>query len=147
MKYYFILIPLILLLSIGCSSQKNTNNKTQTILNQNPLNIYYNAKTRGQLKRIHIINNSITYTTLKEKKHIVLSSKTKNELTEIINNLNLEKLKFLKSPTNKRMFDGAMHTFIKITKDNTAYTSANFDHGHPPETLSPLVNLIMTLIK
>ena len=134
---------------ISCVSQKSAKKastlNTNDTLNNNTLEIRYEARTRGNAVLLQVLENTLTYKTKKEKKTLKLTTENKKKINTLLENLDMENLKNLKSPTNKRMFDGAMIATLKIKKDDKEYSSSNFDHGHPPIELQSLVNLLIKI--
>jgi hypothetical protein len=59
----------------------------------------------------------------------------------------LEELPNLKSPTEKRFYDGAAVANFKITFKGKTYESTAFDHGNPPVQIEKLVTIITDLAK
>lgn len=53
----------------------------------------------------------------------------------------------LKSPTEKRFYDGAAVANLKITFKGKTYESIAFDHGNPPVEIEKLVTIITDLAK
>jgi len=70
-----------------------------------------------------------------------------NALQKGSNRIALTEIKTLQSPTNKRQFDGAMFANLKLITEDTAYTSAPFDHGQPPAMLKVVVDSLVNFMK
>ena len=130
--------PFLLLLMVfffNCNAQSTSNNKV--------LKITYNAETRGSFINVLFENKNITF-----KKNN--STKT-NQLTEIENEaiinalkeINLTEINSLKAPSDNRFSDGALSAKFIITKDDSVYTSSEFDHDNPPEELKYLFSLLI----
>ena len=53
------------------------------------------------------------------------------------------KLSSLKAPTEKRFYDGAPITNLRITKNKEVYQTTDFDGGFPPKEIENLVNVLL----
>jgi hypothetical protein len=60
-------------------------------------------------------------------------------------NWNLEKVKDLKWPTEKRYYDGAAFANIIFESKGIKYPANGFDHGFPPSEIEKLVTKITKL--
>jgi len=135
---------------MSCASQKKTNTPTHTTntsTSNKILDISYEARSRGGSKTVHILENVCTYKTRKENRSITLSSEERKNIIKAISKIDLEKMKTLKSPTNKRISDGAMHATLKVKEGTKQYNSSNFDDGYPPAELKSLVDLLMKIVE
>ena len=65
----------------------------------------------------------------------------------MFNDINLEEIKDLKSPTEKRFYDGAAIANLKITYQGTTFETPSFDHGFPPVEIKKLVTKINSFVK
>ncbi|MES2863273.1 MAG: hypothetical protein V4666_04085 [Bacteroidota bacterium] len=121
------------------------NNKTQS----NVPTIYYEASTRGFFTAIKV-ENRILYTT-KERDFKEYSNKIEISdadwavISELATAVDLEKVKDLKWPTEKRHYDGAAHANIIFEYKGVKYPANGFDHGFPPVEIEKLVNKITKL--
>jgi hypothetical protein len=57
----------------------------------------------------------------------------------------LDKVKDLKWPTEKRFYDGAPHANITFVNKGVEYSTNGFDGGFPPKEIADLVNKIVEL--
>ncbi|MCH3884235.1 hypothetical protein [Tenacibaculum aquimarinum] len=137
-KTYIILILISTLTFINCSSSKKAVISSEVI---------YDAHTRGRFEKITLTSDNLTYKTRQNSEIITISEEQKNSLNKEISKIELNKIDKLTAPTNKRLHDGAMHTFISIKQGEELYTSITFDDTNPPAELLPLCNLIKSFIK
>jgi methyltransferase-like protein len=127
----------ILFILMNCASQRTSNFKE----------IIYDATTRGRSKKITITDGFVQYKTHQESSSFKLTKYQQEKITEAISKIDLTKINRLKSPTNKRLFDGAMHTFIAIKSNSKEYTSNSFDDTNPPTELKNLCDLLLSFIQ
>lgn len=127
------LLILALICSTSCASQKSSDEIT----------INYKATTRGSNISIEVtskifkkIENGTEFTTK-------TSSSYWNELTSLINELKLEEIESFEPPSNKRLYDGALHAVLTITINNKSFNSQTFDHGNPPKELKKLLEKVL----
>lgn len=109
--------------------------------------VTYSAKSRGGSKNITVVNGSVYFKTHTKTKTFFITQLQKESLKETISKLKLEEIGTLKVPSNRRAFDGAMHTRISIQLNNKTYISSDFDHDNPPKMLQPLVDLLESFIQ
>jgi len=69
------------------------------------------------------------------------------EIIAAFQEVSLEELPNLKSPTEKRFYDGAAVANLKITFKGKTYESVAFDHGNPPVEIEKLVTIVTDLAK
>ena len=110
--------------------------------------IEYEALSRGSFLQIKIDKDHIEKTTDRDVKDVI-SKKCSNDdwkaILSLLKSIDIEKIGALKSPTEKRLFDGAPHAQLKITSTTKTYTSGGFDHGAPPQEIEPLITTILML--
>ena len=58
--------------------------------------------------------------------------------------INLDEIQNLKSPTEKRFYDGAAIGTLRITYEGKLYETQAFDHGNPPLEIEKFVNKIVS---
>lgn len=68
-------------------------------------------------------------------------------LQKISKTINVEGLDTLKSPSNRRAFDGASHAVIWVYTNDSIYKSASFDGGNPNLKIKTLVDSIVQIAK
>ena len=67
------------------------------------------------------------------------------EIVSLTKEIELDKVKDLKWPTEKRYYDGAAHANIIFISEGVEYPANGFDHGFPPVEIEKLVNTILKL--
>lgn len=137
------LLFLTLFLGKGCSNEAKQDIASATI--------EYVANTRGFYQKIIIEKQMVTITEDRTGKEKVEPTKISDadwkELIDLFQEVSLDEIKDLKSPTEKRFYDGAAIANLKITYQGTTYTAASFDHGFPPFEIKRLVNKINSFSK
>ena len=139
-----------LLIMMSCASQKTKEtsmSKKNEVSSNKVLEVCYEARSRGSIKQVQLIGNTCVYKNNTESKKVILSSKDEKELKRLLSLLEVEEIKYLKAPTDKRMIDGSMHAVVKIKEGVEEYSSANFDDGNPPVELQPLVDFLMKIVQ
>ena len=108
--------------------------------------IEYVANTRGFYQKILIQNGVVTVLRDREGNDnptpTKLSENDKKELLAGFQEIELDEMANLKSPTEKRFYDGAAIAYLKITYKEKTYESAHFDHGNPPVEIEKLVTKV-----
>ncbi len=122
-------------------------NKTQTTVPT----IYYEANTRGYALFCKV-ENQVLYSTrdrdFKAYSHEVkISDADWKEISALANAVDLEKVKDMKWPTEKRYYDGAAHANIIFESKGVKYPANGFDHEFPPVEVEKLVNKILSLVE
>lgn len=125
----------------SCAAQKKDTNIM--IINE----ITLKSITRGNFENIFIKNNHLSHNSPSKNKNFTLTKKDKQAIKKLISKINLETIATLKAPTEKRLYDGAMHTTISITVNGKNYTSNSFDHDAPPKQLKDLTNLLRSYLQ
>lgn len=128
------LLILALLCSSSCASQKTSDDVT----------ISYNASTRGSNISLEITSKIFRKIENGNEFSTQTSSSLWNELTSLISALKLENIESFEAPSDKRLYDGALHAVLKITVNNKSFISQTFDHGNPPKELKPLLDKLFT---
>lgn len=123
-----------ILLSLRCSSQNAIQDES--------LEIRYQAKTRGVSKMISFQRGVIQSDSNGEIKTVVLSNDQINQIYKTIASINLKAINSLESPTKKRYTDGALFASLSIQTKEGNYTSNEFDDGVPPDELKPIYELL-----
>ncbi|MEO8253262.1 MAG: hypothetical protein ABI554_02660 [Flavobacterium sp.] len=135
------LLFLTIFLGKGCDGDIKQNIKTAQLV--------YTAQTRGFSQEIIIEKKRVSIT--ENRKAEAVKTKIKNadwkELIALFEEVNLEEIKNLKAPTEKRFYDGAAIANLKITYEGKVYESQSFDHGFPPEGIKKIVNKINSFVK
>lgn len=135
------LLFLTIFLSKGCDGDAQKKLEAAQLI--------YTANSRGFHQEI-IIENHIASIRKDRKGRAVQTKITDADWKELINlfkEINLEKIKDLKSPTEKRFYDGAAIANLKVNYEGKNYESQSFDHGFPPLELKKLVTKINSFAK
>ncbi|WP_369765940.1 hypothetical protein [Flavobacterium sp. WC2429] len=137
------LLFLTLFLGKGCEGDKKQDIETAVI--------EYVANTRGFYQKITIEKQMVFISNDRSGKEKIEPTKISDtdwkELIDLFQDVNLDEIKDLKSPTEKRLYDGAAIANIKITYKGISYESPSFDHGFPPFEIKKLVNKINSFAK
>lgn len=110
--------------------------------------IEYESLSRGSFLQIKINKDHIEKTTDRDVKDIISKKCSDDDwktILSLLKTIDIEKIDALKSPTEKRFFDGAPHAQLKITSATKTYISGGFDHGAPPQEIQPLITTILAL--
>ena len=142
MKIYA-LILLTIFLSKGCGSDEQIDMKSAVV--------EYTATSRGFFQKVTVKNQEVFVTKDRNSSEIGTATKISDadwkELVTDFQAINLEEMSNLKSPTEKRFYDGAAIANLNITFNDKIYKSQSFDHGFPPAEIEKLVNKINALVK
>jgi hypothetical protein len=111
--------------------------------------IEYTANTRGFYQKITVQDHKLLITKDRAGKEapqsITISKSDWEALVMDFQDIDLEGLPTLKSPSEKRFYDGAAIASFKITYKGKTYQTENFDHGNPPAEIEKLVEKINAL--
>jgi hypothetical protein len=122
-----------------------SNNETKSTIPT----IYYEATSRGIFLSIKVENQTLYVSRTRDFKEyedkIAISDADWKEISALANAVDLEKVKDLKWPTEKRYYDGAAHANIIFELKGIKYPANGFDHGFPPAEVEKLVNKITKL--
>lgn len=139
----FTMIFLSLFLSRSCSSQTKNDLKLTVIT--------YTASTRGFYQKTTIQDQIVAVSKDRSGTEKPVATKILDkdweELLGYFETINLDELKILKAPTQKRFHDGAAIANLKVTYKDKTYQTTSFDHGYPPETIQKLVDKINSFTK
>ncbi|NAS31735.1 hypothetical protein GTQ40_12180 [Flavobacteriaceae bacterium R38] len=133
-------VMLILFAVKGCAQSSK--------IDESAIEIEYMAYSRGGFQSVVINSDFIKEKSQRGQEDYISRKYSKKDWKKILNYLaaiDLEALKNLEAPTQKRLFDGAMHASLKIIYKDKTYQSGSFDHGTPPEEIKPLVDHILSL--
>ncbi|MFA9192518.1 hypothetical protein AAGV28_14160 [Flavobacterium sp. FZUC8N2.13] len=135
------LLLLTLFLGKGCENKAKQNIETAQIT--------YTANTRGYYQEISIEKQIVSIKTDRKEEavQIKIYDDDWKELVEIFQEVDLEEIKDLKSPTEKRFYDGAAIANLKINYEGKSYESQSFDHGFPPYEIKKIVTKINSFAK
>lgn len=122
-----------------------SNNTTQSTVPT----IYYEATSRGVFLSIKVENQVLYVSKERDFKDysdkIQISDADWKEISTLAKAVDLDKVKDLKWPTEKRYYDGAPHANIIFESKGVKYPANGFDHGFPPVQIEKLVNKITKL--
>jgi hypothetical protein len=134
---------LSLILGKSCTSQAQKES-INTVLE-------YTANTRGFYQKITIQNQMLSISKDRNstgtEEQTKISDKDWQELIADYKAVNLDSLATLKSPTKKRLHDGAAIANFKISTNDTTYETSSFDHGNPQLEIKKLVDKITSFAK
>ena len=135
------LLLLTIFLGKGCEGNTKQNIETAQII--------YTANTRGYFQEISIEKHVISEKNDRKGKAVQtkISDADWKELVQLFQEVELDEIKDLKSPTEKRFYDGAAIANLKINYDGKSYESQSFDHGFPPYEIKKIVTKINSLAK
>ena len=141
MKKFLILSTLILTL-LACSGIKSSSKESAPT-------IFYEANTRGFFLALKV-ENQVIYTSNERdfkaySNKIEISDTDWKEISTLVKAVDLEKVKDLKWPTEKRYYDGAAFANIIFESKGVKYPANGFDHGFPPAEIEKLVTKITKL--
>jgi hypothetical protein len=138
----FLLLSTLILTVLACSGSKNFSKETVPT-------IYYEASTRGYFLSLKVENKVIyIYKDRNSKEYsdkLVLSEEEWSEISILVKAVDLEKVKDLKWPTEKRYYDGAAFANIIFESKGVKYPANGFDHGFPPAEIEKIVTKITKL--
>lgn len=122
-------------------------NKTQSTVPT----IYYEATTRGYSLSCKVENQLLYSTRERDFKdysdEVKISDADWKEISALAKAVDLERVKDMKWPTEKRYYDGAPHANIIFEANGVKYPANGFDHGFPPVEVEKLVNKILSLVQ
>lgn len=140
---FVVLIILGLFLNKSCEGQTK-NDLKETVLE-------YTATSRGFYNKIRVQNQLISISNDRDNKEKIigtqLANQDWNELIGYFNQINLDSLPLLKSPSKQRFHDGAAIAHFEITHKGKKYTTTSFDHRNPPEHIKKIVTKLNTFVK
>ncbi|GAA4233555.1 hypothetical protein GCM10022291_10880 [Postechiella marina] len=118
------------------------------VVNQN-LTLEYTTSNRGTYKAIKIDKMGV-YTSSKRNAKPLFTKHSKTQwqlLLKLTEDINLNAMTNLDSPSVKHQFDGAPLAHFKITKEGKTYQTKAFDHGNPLPEIEQLVKEILSISK
>jgi hypothetical protein len=123
----------------------------QLVFSQERINEFafeYEAISRGFYQKIKVKKGTLFFSEdriVKKSSTLKLNNKQWNKILELVDEIKLKNLSSLKAPSEKRKFDGAAHSKLKVLYKDDLYESPSFDHGNPPLEIKGLVNYIIEL--
>lgn len=143
MKKYLAILIFTVMAAVGCSSTKDSPQKTDIT------QIKYRAITRGAEKGVTIArgNINVSETRLGGKNisaSYPISVENWNRLVAMAQKADpVKKLGTYEAPSKKHQFDGAMAANLIISVGDTHYSSVTFDDGNPPAEIKALVDEVI----
>ena len=133
---------------VSCKSMRNK--EKANVLNTENKNIVfeYEASTRGSFKKVIVKEDAILTTFERDGSKFStqkMSKDTWKQLMTLVNKIELEKMKSLKSPSNERATDRVPSGKLTIINQEKTFFSDFFDHGNPPPKIAALTNMIVDL--
>lgn len=115
------------------------------------MKIEFTSMTRGFSKQIVATKDSLIATTsgrgaASQDRKVKMRSQDWDKVIAAMDGVMLSEIPDLKSPTEKRIFDGARHSTITITTTATT-VSHSFDDEQPNEKLQKLLKELIKLEK
>ncbi|MFL0353369.1 META domain-containing protein [Xanthomarina sp. GH4-25] len=109
--------------------------------------IEYTAQTRGFYNHYIFENGSLSIQKDRTTFPVIktCSQEDINILIREVEAIDLEKLKTLKAPTEKRFVDAAAIAVLKVTYQGETYQTPEFDNGEPNTYISSLVTSLLGL--
>jgi len=110
--------------------------------------ITYKALSRGTFEYVQVSKSKVITTTDRNLKIMdphTCEAKDWDEISKLLKAVDVEHLDQLKAPTGKRLFDGAAHATLSITKGDVEIMTPSFDHGFPPKEIEALVNKVLSI--
>ena len=139
MKKTTLLIFANCFLFFSCSSSKHIDRFQK---------IQYKSITRGYSTQILIQGDTLKYfENNNETLSLIISKEVKNSLNKLLKKSHPETIGFIKAPSNKFQYDGAMYTTLEVIWNGKNYKSNGFDDDNPPKKLSPFINFLLALVK
>ena len=135
------LLLLTIFLGKGCEDNVKQNIEAARIT--------YTANTRGYYQEIIIEKHIASVKNDRKGKAVKtkISDADWKELVKLFKEVDLDEIKDLKSPTEKRFYDGAAIANLKINYEGKSYESQSFDHGFPPYEIKKIVTKINSFAK
>jgi len=138
MKISFLAFVILLFSANDCSNHEN----------QNINSISYETFTRGSSTVYKISNRIMKITSTgvnKSESSKELSSEEWKMLVQELEEVKVSKINQLKTSTDERASDAALHAILSVRKNDTIYKTNSFDHGNAPKEINPLVEAILRL--
>lgn len=153
MKAIFTILVTFLITITSCNCQKDSVSSNLTTSETNMQNempiIKYEANSRGLALNVKVENQVVYVSRVRDFKDyeekIKISDADWKEIVTLTKAVDLDKVKDLKWPTEKRFYDGAAHANITFISGGVEYPASGFDHGYPPVEIEKLVNKILKL--
>lgn len=139
----------------SCKCKKSITENTavssqeSTVLLQKDIlpNIIYQETARGSHRKISISEGTIYVVSAQGAKPVywMLNKADNQNLLELFQKIDLDKINTLKSPTEKRFYDGAPIANLTFSTKKNTYISSDFDGGFPPKEINAFVNALIEI--
>lgn len=107
----------------------------------------YSVKSRGYFNEVMVDSTSVVIQTNETLGSFDIPDGLWRDLTDTMNELDLNLLKELKPPSDDRDRDAALAAKLKVKAGNKTYYSPDFDRGNPPEEIRELIEVMEKLLK
>lgn len=116
---------------------------------QNELVLEYTEETRGAYRQIKATKNNISTLTERDGTPTVkpITESQWQNITKLLEQLNVDGFSELKAPSNKRFADAALMARLKVSKGENTYTTPDFDNNNPMSEIKELVEQLKELSK
>lgn len=146
-------ILVLLVTTKECKSTKeqaldDSNAKNTEMILQSDMKVVYEAQSRGGFEHISISKDVVLISSDRYLKEVATYKCDENDwkaIYELLESIDTNTLSSLKAPTDKRLFDGAPHATLKLSKGDDEISTPTFDHGHPPKEIEALVNKVLSI--
>lgn len=109
----------------------------------------YEAMSRGYFTKIVFQNDKVTIAkdrnNAEKGESIKVSPSEAAELNKLLKAIKPQSLPDLKSPTEKRFYDGAAHANLTIVQNGETFVGGGFDHGFPPAEIEKFVSKLISI--
>lgn len=133
----------------GIKSTKETNVIENGVKESSIPTILYEANARNFVLKLKVENQILYINRHRDiigyESQIKISDNDWKEITDLVKNVDLNKVKDLKWPTEMRYYDGAADANVTFISNGIEYPAKGFDHGHPPLEIENLINKIVKL--
>ncbi|MGG8497179.1 hypothetical protein ACQY1Q_12240 [Tenacibaculum sp. TC6] len=135
MKQIFKLTSILFLMIVSCGyAQEGAKDFDE---------IVYNEFTRGSFSIITVTKNKASFKGKNSEKSVEVSKVKRDELSKLLGKIDLESIKNLDTPTEKRASDRSMHANVTIKIGDKSYTSVTFDADNPPKELKEIIKTVL----
>ena len=133
----------------GIKSTKETNVIENGVKESSIPTILYEANARNFVLKLKVENQILYINRHRDiigyESQIKISDNDWKEITDLVKNVDLNKVKDLKWPTEMRYYDGAADANVTFISNGIEYPAKGFDHSHPPLEIENLINKIVKL--
>ncbi len=144
MKFAILICSLYaIVLSCKPSPAKSTSKQAS----HNIVAIEYTATSRSNYASIKATARKVFVTLEKDKAPAAYTNTVQKweTLLKSAESITVEAISSIEAPSKAFQYDGAAIAHLKITKNNTTYTTQAFDHGNPPKEIETLIKALLSL--